>query len=410
MSGLIYLTTNGHMNTLISGCPTYSHFLSNYKRSTDFSFDIMEKKSREKPVFGKTITFDIPTDEGDLLNNIAITISLTSDRTHNTPFTYNNTGTDLGSFLIERAELLIGGQIIEVITSEYIRIHQSLYNTYDDQRRALRDLTGHSWPFSYSEDDSEIKFLFDLPFYFYRNTSRNIPLCALKKHSVQIRIKICERDAITNSYAYDLLEKGLYPGVNIEDVKKEVLNTSLYVKYGYISDIERNYIMSSQIEHVIEQLQVSKFKLEHTPENFTRTIRTNFKNPVKEMYFTRSMYTSPDTYRNLQFKNLSLKFNGNTVFDEDGRYFRYLQPYFNHTGLTWIREFLDKEIHTYSFAIDPENNFPIGHVNMSRIINQEITFTFDDTWWTPGTHSFVYVYARSYNILCFRNGLGGLKF
>lgn len=66
MSGLIHLTMNGVMNTVISGCPTYSFFLSNYKKPSNFSFEIVEKKSRENPAFGRTVSFDIPTDEGDL--------------------------------------------------------------------------------------------------------------------------------------------------------------------------------------------------------------------------------------------------------------------------------------------------------------------------------------------------------
>lgn len=401
MSGLIHLTVNGVMNTIISGCPTYSHFLSNYKRNSNFSFEIVEKKSTEKATFGKTICYDIPTDEGDLLNNVTLEVELTSDQTHpKQSKNYKYVANDFGASLVEKVELLIGGQTIEVLTSDYIRIHQTLYNTSDDQRRALMDMSGHSLDFPYLEDGSKIKILLDIPFYFYRNTSRNIPLCALNKHSVQIKITFAREDVIVNNVS------DLYP--------KQILNTSLYVKYIYISALERNYIMSGQIEHVIEQLQVTSFDIKHVPENQKKSVMINFVNPVKELYFFTRTYTDYGASRNigLPFTRMSMKLNNAVCFDNDGVYFRFMQPYFNHSGLGWIDGVFEDKIHMYSFAINPESNFPVGYINMSRIINKEFTFYFDPTeyFWTAYSSSQVHVYARSYNILCFRNGLGGLKF
>lgn len=395
MSGLIHLTMNGVMNTVISGCPTYSFFLSNYKKPSNFSFEIIEKKSREKPAFGRTVYFDIPTDEGDLLNNVTLEVELTSDQTH--PINYKYDANDLGVSLVERVELLIGGQTTEVLTSNYMRIHQTLYNTSDDQRRTLMDMSGHSLDFPYLEDSSKIKVLLDIPFYFYRNTSKSIPLCALNKHSVQIKITFVKEEVIVKQVS------DLYT--------KEILNASLYVKYGYISALERNYIISEKIEHVIEQLQVASFDVKHVPENEKKSVMINFVNPVKELYFFTKTYGANQNI-GLPFTRLCMKLNNAVCFDNDGVYFRFMQPYFNHSGLGWIDGVFDDRIHMYSFAMNPESNFPVGYVNMSRIINKEFTFSFDPTqyFWTNYNSSRVYVYARSYNVLCFKNGLGGLKF
>lgn len=401
MSGLIHLTMNGVMNTVISGCPTYSFFLSNYKKPSNFSFEIVEKKSRENPAFGRTVSFDIPTDEGDLLNNVTLEVELTSDWAHSYSSRY--VSTELGTRLVERVELLIGGQTIEVLTSDYIGIYQLLSNTSDDQKRALGDMTAQSYGNLYLENEQKIKILLDIPFYFHRNASRNIPLCALNKHSVQIKITFAKEDDIV------LQTSDVYT--------KQILNASLYVKYGYISTLERNYIISEKIEHVIEQLQVASFDVNHIPENEKKSVMINFVNPVKELYFftktDRGSYTNANlTNVGMPLKRICMKLNNAICFDNDGIYFEYMQPYFNHTGLGWIDGYYERNVHMHSFAMNPESNFPVGYVNMSRIINKEFTFTFDTNQyvWNFYDSSRVYVYARSYNVLCFKNGLGGLKF
>lgn len=85
-----------------------------------------------------------------------------------------------------------------------------------------------------------------------------------------------------------------------------------------------------------------------------------------------------------------------------------------------------KEIGSHSFALYPLEKEPSGHVNFSRIINQEFEITLphhenisrfglitDDTNLPFSTLSDInkcQVYAESYNILHYSSGLAGLKF
>jgi hypothetical protein len=73
------------------------------------------------------------------------------------------------------------------------------------------------------------------------------------------------------------------------------------------------------------------------------------------------------------------------------------------------------ETGTYSFAMYPLKKEPTGHVNFSRIINQEFEITIPETE-DIGGGSYIdqvnecQIYAESYNILHYSSGLAGLKF
>jgi len=62
----------------------------------------------------------------------------------------------------------------------------------------------------------------------------------------------------------------------------------------------------------------------------------------------------------------------------------------------------------YSFALKPEEYYPTGQVNMSRISHKKIEIELDETSSTNRID--VDIYAVNYNILHIESGLAGLKF
>ena len=114
------------------------------------------------------------------------------------------------------------------------------------------------------------------------------------------------------------------------------------------------------------------------------------------------MAVSDDVYKYEPLKQVTMKFNNNTIIDADNLMLSYEQPLKYYTGTT------GNNFGVYSFSLKPETYYPTGQVNMSRIAHNLIEIELDSPDASFG-HK-VYVYAVNYNVLRIHSGLGGLKF
>jgi hypothetical protein len=177
MSGRLRLAATGVQDQWLTGDPQFSYFLMNFKRHTKFAIDYFENQFDGNIDFDEIITARVPSDKGDLIKNMNLKVTL-SDPKPDTPGindVYWNPS--IVTNLIEYAELVIGGQVIEKITGEYIYIHQQLHNNNDDTTQTLYFLNGHGNFLTYTGDYT---YYLDLPFYFFRNPTLSIPTCALQ--------------------------------------------------------------------------------------------------------------------------------------------------------------------------------------------------------------------------------------
>ena len=296
----------------------------------------------------------------------------------------------IGAQLIEYADLVIGGQTIERITGDYIYMYDQIHSNKDDIDQTLYFLTGHG---NYIDVTYDWDYSLFLPFYFFRNPSLAIPVCALTKQLVEVRIKFKELTDVTLSYTRT--------GGGVSDPPSSVLSSikkvSLVTDFFFITEDEKNFLLTRPIEYVITQLQLSQFKFKAGESKKSGML--NFKNPVKEMFF---MAVSDDVYKYEPIKQVTMKFNNNIIIDADNLMLSYEQPLKYYTGVT------GNNFGVYSFSLKPETYYPTGQVNMSRIAHNLIDIELD----TPDA-SFghkVYVYAVNYNVLRISSGLGGLKF
>jgi hypothetical protein len=145
------------------------------------------------------------------------------------------------------------------------------------------------------------------------------------------------------------------------------------------------------------QIQMSQFKFNTGVSKKSGML--NFKHPVKEMFFVA---ISDDVHKYETIKQVTIKFNNNTIIDADTLMLCYEQPLKYYTGIT------EGNFGVYSFSMNPETYYPTGQVNMSRIAHNLIEIELD----TPNANfgHKVYVYAVNYNVLRIESGLGGLKF
>lgn len=296
----------------------------------------------------------------------------------------------IGAHIIDHADLVIGGQTIERITGDYIYMYDQIHNNKDDIDQTLYFLTGHG---NYIDVTYDWDYNVLLPFYFFRHPSLAIPVCALTKQLVEVHIKFKKLTDVTLSYTRT--------GGGVSDPPSSVLSSikkvSLVTDFFFITEHEKNFLLTRPVEYVITQLQLSQFKFKAGESKKSGML--NFKNPVKEMFF---MAVSDDVYKYEPIKQVTMKFNNNIIIDADNLMLSYEQPLKYYTGVT------GNKFGVYSFSLKPETYYPTGQVNMSRIAHNLIDIELD----TPDA-SFghkVYVYAVNYNVLRISSGLGGLKF
>jgi len=390
MSGRLRLAATGVQDQWLTGDPQFSYFLMNFRRHTKFSVDYIESQFDGDLTFGKTITCRIPNDKGDLVKNLNLKVTLDD------PSTGYEWSPSVISHLIESAELLIGGQTIQKLTGEYIYMHQQLYNTDDDTDQTVYFLNSHGNTIAYSGD---YNYFIDLPFYFYRNSSLSIPTCALTKQIVEVRIKLRPLSELVS---------GANPENAIATLKKIAIDT----EFVFLTDRERDYLMSRPIDYVITQLQMSKFVMK-AGEN-TKSVMLNFSHPVKELFFVSQSEKAvrdnhPNRYNTIS--NVKLRFNNELVFDRDRKFLVYEQALKYHISppeYVAATNYKQSEFSMYSFALNPEMYYPTGQVNMSRIVHKLLTIEIDPINSVDDNNT--RVYALNFNILRVNAGLAGLKF
>ena len=405
MAGRLRLAATGVQDEWLTGEPQFSYFLTKFKRHSKFSFDFIESQFNGDIDFDSTITCRIPGDKGDLVKNLTLKITL-QDPTPDGGTNNNIWCPSVITHLIEHADLLIGGQLIERITGEYIYMHQQLYNTSDDIDQTLYFLNGHGNILSYASGTNYTYFL-ELPFYFYRNPSLAIPTCALTKQVVEVRIK---------TRPLSELIFGGPQGGEIASIPKFSMDT----EFIYVSPDESNFLKSRPLDYLITQVQMSKFKMKSGYT--TKSVMLNFKHPVKELFFVSQSDVSfqnnyPNEYNTIT--NAELRFNNEVVFNQNTKFLAYEQSLKHHVNSPYSgtiapggqfgnTKFGPAKFGMYSFSLKPEVYYPTGQVNMSRIAHKLLKITIDPKF--VASDSDTRIYAVNYNILRINSGLAGLKF
>jgi hypothetical protein len=235
------------------------------------------------------------------------------------------------------------------------------------------------------------------------------------------------------------------------------MNAQIMVTYVYLDQNERAKFAEGAFESVIPQHQHQAAPTEQTVSSIAgvgsdklQSIDLNFNHTVMELFWVIRLkvheqftsLTTPCTNLYNEWFNFSgpadivtelpidpcknarlLLNNANRWEQREGRYFRLVQPYQHHTNIP------DKMIYCYSFALQPQDIQPSGTCNFSRIDSTKLEILVDgrcfygpspinptapSSQWIAGTNGnsavSTLVYARNWNVLRFKFGLGGLRF
>ena len=331
-----------------------------------------------------------------------IPITITTDQAGSTTSIYSNTYISVypvasnviptvsynyydsvGTWLVDRAELIIGGQTIQTLTGEFIEIYNDLYVPYENQP-GLKLLTG--------KYDTETQiyppgrtYFTNLPFYFFQNSGLYLPLVSLERQDVEIHVTFRNLQDLT--------------AVSTSNITTP-LTATIITEYVYLAEPEINWFKKSQIDYLIQQCQYQEFDL---PAQFTSAIfNLEFINPIRELFFIVQLNgTTPYEYSDLN--SLAMNFNASEAFTADvtdALYLNSLEPFEHYTN------YPTRQFYMYSFTNQANTPRPYGQVNFSRI--RDIFLQVNTNAYSSPKQ--LRVIGINYNVLRIKDGIAGLMF
>jgi hypothetical protein len=373
----------------------------------------------------------------------------------------------VGQALIEKTAFFIGGQCIDEIMGEFMYIWEELSGA---PGKRLAEMTGKFDALLSLQILSRQPRILYVPLYFWftLNSGLALPLVSLQFHSVKVSVKFrdylsllkltCAAIAAPHNFTLaSIRNRALFrpsyyigaaqPPADLSTLTASAMTAQILVTYVYLDQNERAKFAEGAFESVIPQHQAQTAPTEQTVSGVgavgvdkLQSIDLNFNHTVMELFWVVRLrihegftsVTNPCTNLYNEWFNFGgpndfvttlpidpvksarlLLNNANRWEKREGRYFRLVQPYQHHTNIP------DKFIYSYSFALQPQDIQPSGTCNFSRIDSTKLEIELDGRVFygpsiaagTDGNSAVTtLVYARNWNVLRFKYGLGGLRF
>ena len=310
----------------------------------------------------------------------------------------------IGQLLIRAARIVIGGSTIDTLYSDFLFMWEEL--TGKSGRRLMEMIGKRHSRSSLICDSRQRRTLYvPLPFWFSMHSGQALSLASLQFHGVQVHIEWerLEKCIVVSSPA--VVVKSCGSGCCLTNADLSACIESTYV---YLDDGERNRFATNSFEVLITQTQAYQIQ---TCNSQVR-MQLNFNHPVSELLWCVRRSCNEKCNSHFHYGGIdgrdpvvtaALYLNNQARFSgKPGSYFRLVQPYQHHTNIP------DCFIYCFSFALHPEEPTPSGSCNMSRIDHVDLSLQLQDGLGKEQVT--VMVFARNFNILRFREGLGGLAY
>jgi len=424
MAGELQLASSGPQEKFFTLDPDYSHFLESFKKHTNFSNEYVDLDPENEADFGSTVKFKIPQNQGDLLKTLSLKVTLPHITTSGVCYIES-----AGHALIEHVDLIIGGKVIQRLTSDYLQIYSEHFVTQTKQialeeligkfpeRTAFRRVSNRLIVARNALGNTEdISFFVDLPFYFYNHPELAVPLCAINRQEVEVEFKLRTAQEIV------VKTDGKKADISQQNPQPKIIDFQLCAEVVHVDCEERIKIQKSKRDYLITQIQQNIFDVASGVN--TGKFKLDFINPVKELYFVIQRqgsvgtnefeFVTPFDYDGIleetgnkyilweNLDHLTLTLDGQDIITKDTGtmpFLKAVQAAIHHSKTQLIRRF-----YSYSFALQPEEWYPTGQVNFSLVKEQILDLSLHPC---TGYSRQVRVYAVNYNIL--RVGEGTAK-
>jgi len=121
MAGVVQLLASGVQDRYFTVDPDYTYFLQSFKKHSNFAREYIDIESENVADFGGKARFRVAQNTGDLILTLSVKIKLPAISTvlYNDPRFIES----IGHALIEYADLIIGGKVVQRLTGDYLQIY-----------------------------------------------------------------------------------------------------------------------------------------------------------------------------------------------------------------------------------------------------------------------------------------------
>ena len=295
--GLMQLATLGKHDDYIMGNPQITFFKSIYRRHTNFAIESVQQIITGSYVTEDTSTYGDVTisKSADLLNNIYLKCPQTIQGIN-------------GSELIKNIELIIGGNLIDKHSNEWMKVWSEL-TTPISKAAGYKYMTG-GYNSTNIPKTGQSSIIVPLYFWFCRYLGLSIPLISLQYHDIKLKI-----------------EWGNNSSINRDKDSSRSSTCELWCDFIYLDQDERKRFASAKHEYLIEQLQIVDTSISSPARKYKMN---SINHPIKEI-----IWVEGNTGVNeITSETFTITMNGIERFQErDKEYFTLKQPYDHHESI-----------------------------------------------------------------------------
>ena len=441
LGNLIQLNSVGNEDRYLYGNPQMTYFKSVYQRASNFAINYSKVPfiGNVNVGLGKEIKFNIPF-KSDLLGALYFRIKF-SDLLRTNQFTdINGVNTNkpqfssyvngIGYNCFEYIKLYINGNLIQTLDSKLIYLINELYNDHAKKQSFYNMNLFNDTNFKIGDDNIEdVNTTLLVPFFFAKNTSFTLPLCALNGYEVTTENQGGQNITVATGPSGNVpAQYEIYD----ESVTAEIESFEIFSENIYLSDNEKKMFLNRELTYLVELFHIGNTnKLTNPTSNTTYSLELESKNPTKYVawflqredvfdanYYDNNTSTFPIKYVSTQYNadrknhllnDAVLALNNNDINDNvDAKFLSDVILYqrFNTS--------VNGNLYVLSFALHPTRDEPTGTLNFSRILYKTLRLTLvDESKYTNNNYKPTLIfnyYSSYYNILVIKDGLGGLMY
>jgi len=234
--------------------------------------------------FEKTVIAPIIRN-GDLITKMYLRVELPEHTITSDPTKLWAWVSKLGHVLIQKAELNIGGTVIDKHYTDWLNIWYELARNFAHDRGYAQMIGNYSELTGLANTHPEAVLYVPLQFFFNRNDGLGLPIIALQYHDIRVSIDLRRLQDCLN-YTNNV-------NFNSDLRTLKMVDASLYVDYIFLDADERGRFARNSHEYLIEQVQ---FTGDETLAN--TKFKLNFNHPCKALYWAVKLgkYTSGKRY------------------------------------------------------------------------------------------------------------------
>jgi hypothetical protein len=389
--GLVQLVATGDQDRWLTGKPEVSFYRSSFRRYTHFANSVERQLIQGTPQAGgiSTVRFE---KKGDLITYAYFTARDPKGAMVHAPD---------WSKVIDRVELMIGGQVIDTQDFTYMTAIEPVTGAQTFNQRLIQFGTDVA-------PTNKINCFFPLKFFFNKDWSSALPLIALQFHDVELRI----------TWAAGLGDTAVSAHVGAGATKYSDLSYTLWTNFVYLDQGERDHFAKSEMDMIMTQVQRVPIASESMQE-------LALAHPVKFIAFPcasyKIMYGSAGGSGGVDAivaEGYKLKTQVNGVDIGEFRHLphwvdiaQYYHTQYGYMPAVRTGSVDSAQVAIIPFCLDTSKLQPTGTLNFSRIDTYRmITSMALANGIKTLAGNAAYMYAVNYNVLRVKNGMGGLLY